>query len=154
MSKREPRHITHGMSNTRLYRTYRDMINRCNGIAKKSYDNYYARGIKVCKEWDTFEKFRDWALANGYDDTLTIDRIDVNGNYSPDNCRFTTRKLQNNNTRANHYVEYRGERLTIAQWAERLGINQFTLHSRISIYKWSVEKAFTTPVRRLNRNEK
>ena len=141
-------HVTHGMSHTRLYRMYKDMKNRCNGKKKQDYDNYYARGIRVCKEWDTFEGFKEWALTHGYDDTLTIDRIDVNGNYSPDNCKFSTRKEQNNNTRANHFIEYNGERLTIAQWAERLNINPFTLYNRLLTYKWSVERALNTPVTR------
>ena len=137
-------HITHGMSKTRLYRIYRDMVNRCNGKKKRDYDNYYARGITYCKEWDTFEGFRDWALSNDYRDDLTIDRIDVNGNYEPNNCRWATKIEQNNNTRQNHFITYNGETHTMKQWANILGINYATLKSRLLLYGWTVEEAFTT----------
>lgn len=137
-------HVTHGMSNTRLYRIYRDMRNRCNGLKKKDYDNYYARGITYCKEWETFEGFRDWALSNGYRDDLTIDRIDVDGNYEPSNCRWITRAEQNSNTRQNRFITYNGETHTLKQWADILGIKRTTLTSRLDLYHWSVEEAFTT----------
>lgn len=137
-------HVTHGMSNTRLYRIYRDMKNRCNGLKKRDYENYHARGITYCKEWETFEGFRDWALSHGYRDDLTIDRIDVNGNYAPDNCRWVTRAVQNSNTRQNHFITYKGETHTMKQWSEILGINYHTLKSRLDLYGWSVEEAFTT----------
>ena len=139
----------HDMSGTRLYRCYRDMINRCNGKKKRDYANYYARGITYCKEWNTFEGFRDWAFSHGYRDDLTLDRIDVNGDQTPDNCRWITRKEQNNNTRATHVITYRGETLTVAQWAEKLNINKNTLYNRLLHYKWSEEKALTEPVRRI-----
>ena len=141
-------HYTHGMSNTRLYRCYRDMINRCNGKKLRDKANYFDRGITYCKEWNTFEGFRDWALSHGYRDDLTLDRIDVNGDYSPDNCRWITRKEQNNNTRSNHYITFKGQTMTVAQWAEKLGINKNTLYNRLDNLKWSVEKALNEPVRR------
>lgn len=137
---------THGMRNTRLYKEWRSMMNRCNAKSGKDYKNYAGRGITVCQEWRTsFENFRDWAHSAGYQDNLTLDRIDVNGNYDPSNCRWATLKEQANNTRSNLYLEFRGERKTAKQWADELGINYNTLHSRITTKGWSVERALTTP---------
>ena len=87
----------------------------------------------------------DWALKNGYGVNLTIDRIDGDGDYCPDNCRFVTYEVQANNTSRNVFVEYNGEKMSVSQWAKRLGINVSTLQRRF--YKgWSIEKALTTPV--------
>ena len=139
-------HVTHGMSGTRLYRIYRDMKNRCNGLKKRDKANYYDRGITVCDEWKTFEAFRDWALANGYRDDLTIDRIDNDKGYSPNNCRWATRVEQNRNTRQNHYITYNGETHTMREWADILGIKYATLKSRLDSYNWTVEEAFNTRI--------
>lgn len=137
---------THGMRYTRLYKEWRGMKNRCFSAKWKDYHNYGGRGITVCEEWkDSFETFRDWALANGYQDNLTIDRIDVNGNYEPSNCRWATVKQQANNTRNSHYIEYNGKTQTIKQWADEFGLNYNTLYSRLTTQKWSVEKALTSP---------
>lgn len=137
---------THGMRYTRLYREWRSMINRCSCESWRDYKNYGGRGIAVCKEWqDNFMAFCEWALANGYDDSLSLDRIDVNGNYEPSNCRWATLKQQANNTRNSHYLEYNGVTKTVRQWSEELGINYNTLYSRITTKGWSIEKALTTP---------
>ena len=141
-------HVTHGMSKTRLYRIYRDMKNRCNGLKKRDKENYYARGITYCKEWEYFEPFRDWALANGYRDDLTIDRINVNGNYEPNNCRWITRAEQNCNTRQNRYISYNGETHTITEWAKILGVSRTTITSRLDLYGWSIDEAFNTRILR------
>jgi len=91
---------THGESKTRLYSTWKAIKNRCHNPNSSDYPQYGARGVSVCDEWrDSYEAFRDWALANGYSDELTIDRIDNNGNYTPDNCRWTTHTVQSRNTR-------------------------------------------------------
>lgn len=139
-------HITHGMSKTRLYRCYRDMRSRCDGLKKHDVKNYFGRGINYCAEWKTFEPFMEWALSNGYDDNLTLDRINNDAGYSPSNCRWVTRTVQNNNTRQNRNITYNGETHNLEEWAKILRINRHTLQSRLDLYKWSVEKAFTTAV--------
>lgn len=97
------------------------MKQRCCGYNAKSYKHYGGRGITVCEEWrNSFEAFYEWAMANGYSDSLTLDRIDVNGNYEPSNCRWATMKEQNNNKRNNRNITYKGETHTLAQWIEIL----------------------------------
>ena len=118
---------------------------RCNNPNHKEYKNYGGRGIKVCEEWDNLNNFREWALNSGYREGLTIDRINVNGNYEPNNCRWVSMKVQQNNRRNNHYITYRGETHTLMEWSEITGINYDCLKTRINTLKWSIEKALTTP---------
>lgn len=147
--QRAMEHVTHGQSKTRLYQIWFTMRRRCNKASNSDYHRYGARGIKVCEEWDkSFQAFYDWSMANGYQDNLTIDRIDNDSNYSPNNCRWANTVAQNNNTRRNHYVTYGGETLTIREWARKQGINHNTLHSRLVKYGWSVERALTEGVSR------
>jgi len=101
LSQIKERMTTHGKSDTRLYRIWKDMRRRCNNPNRKNYYLYGGRGIRVCEEWDSFDNFYEWSMENGYENYLTIDRIDTNGNYEPDNCRWITRKAQNGNTRKN-----------------------------------------------------
>lgn len=140
-------HITHGQSKSRLYRIWFNMKCRCHKVSAPDFPRYGGRGINVCDEWrNGFQPFYEWAMANGYQDDRSIDRIDNNGNYCPENCRWVNTKCQNNNTRRNHYVTFNGETLTIGQWSERCGINKNTLHSRLTKYGWSIERALTERV--------
>lgn len=140
--------LQHGLSHTRLYATWRGMLSRCDNREDKYFKDYGRRGIAVCSEWKDFENFYTWAIANGYDDSLTIERIDNDKGYSPDNCRWATAKEQSNNRRSNHLLTHRGKIQTLKQWSDELGINYQTLQSRIHASGWPIEKALTTPVRR------
>ena len=132
---------THGQSKTRLYKIWAAMKDRCYNEHNAEYRNYGARGITVCQEWlSDFEPFYRWSIGNGYKAGLSIDRIKGFEGYSPENCRWATPKVQGNNTRRNHLLEYKGEVHTIAEWAEIKGIKYNTLNGRI--YKgWSVDRA-------------
>lgn len=126
---------THHSTNTRLFKIWSGMKERCYRKNHPHYKNYGGRGIKVCSEWMDFVVFKEWAMNNGYSYNLTIDRIDVNGNYEPSNCRWVTIKEQLNNTRRNHYVYIRGEKMTVAQCSEKYNIPKSTViwrekHSR------------------------
>lgn len=137
---------THGMQPYRLFYIWESMKSRTQNQHNKSYCYYGGRGIKVCDEWrDSFEAFRDWALANGYQDDLTIDRKDVDGDYEPSNCQWATSKEQQNNRRSNHLITFNGETHTIKQWSEIIGINKGTLGDRIA-HGWTIERALTEPV--------
>ena len=104
--------------------------------------------MTICDEWRDFPVFREWAVANGYDDTLTIDRINSYGNYEPSNCRWASVREQNNNQKRTLWLTYNGETMQLSYWADRFGLNRHTLYDRLYRYGWSVEKALTTPVRR------
>lgn len=122
---------THGKCGTRLYNIFQGMKKRCYNKHRKDFYEYGGRGITICKEWlDDFMTFYDWAINNGYDDTLTIDRVDNNKAYSPDNCRWVDIKTQSNNTRKNVYLTYDGETMTLAEWSRKLNINRNTLKAR------------------------
>lgn len=145
---RETNLCGHGGKGTRIYRIWMKMRRRCSDPSEDNYLRYGGRGITVCDEWrDSFAAFRDWAIANGYADDLTIDRIDNDGNYEPSNCRWATRKTQQNNTRRNHYITANGLTLTVAEWSERTGIKYDTLQTRLK-KGWNPEKAVSTPARR------
>ena len=140
------RNTTHGMSNTRLYNIWRVMLKRCNYENATNYEHYGAKGIRVCKEWYDFETFRKWAMSHNYSDKLTIDRVDNNGDYSPENCRWVDMKTQLRNTTRNKLITFRGETHCMKDWSDILGINYRTLQQRINTYGWSIEKAITTPI--------
>lgn len=120
------------------------MKSRCNSPTNPKYESYGKRGIKVCDEWnEDFFVFKAWALKNGYEEGLSIDRIDNNKGYSPDNCRWTTRIVQQNNMRSNVYLEFRGERHTISEWGRITGIPNDTISRRLH-RGWSTEQILTT----------
>lgn len=139
----------HGGKGTRLYSIWCGMKNRCYNKNDSHYPRWGGRGIQMCSEWLLdFSNFQAWALHNGYTEELTIDRIDNNGNYCPDNCRWVTISEQNNNQRTNRLITYNGKTQNLKQWSVELGINYGTLLSRLDASKWCIEKAFTTPVKR------
>lgn len=138
----------HGLSKTRLYRIWNHMNLRCGRKTDDNYKHYGQRGIDVCIEWkDDFLSFYKWAMDNGYSDSLSIDRINNDKGYSPDNCRWVDQKVQANNTRWNHHIEYNGEDHTLSEWGEILGIKPNTLLYRIR-RGWDLERAFTTEVKK------
>ena len=135
-------HLTHGMTNTRLYRIWCGVKRRCNNPNDKPFHNYGGRGITVCKEWnDSFEAFCDWALNNGYQETLTIDRINNNGNYCPENCRWATCQEQNNNRRDNYIVSIDGATDTLVNMCRKYGANYNTVSTRIFRDGWNAVNA-------------
>lgn len=138
----------HGKSKSKIYAVYCTMIQRCESKKNKSYSNYGGRGITVCEEWrNSFTVFYEWAMANGYSDGLTIDRIDTNGNYEPNNCRWVNAIEQANNKRNNELLEYNGEIHTIAEWARLKNMSYSTLYERIKVHNWEIERALNTTQR-------
>jgi hypothetical protein len=131
----------HGQRYSRLYRKWESLRRRCNDPNALYYRYYGGRGIKVCPEWkNDFQAFYDWAIENGYKDGLSIDRIDVNGNYEPSNCRWATPKEQANNRRNTPYITYNGITKTQREWDNYFGLRPGTINKRI-IKGMSVEKA-------------
>ena len=125
------RNTRHGLSNTRIHRIWAGMKDRCYNPNTPKYSRYGARGIRVCDEWlNSLEAFYEWAMANGYADNLTIDRIDNDGNYCPENCRWSTNEDQCNNRGHHIFLEINGETKTVAQWAKETGIGYRTIHAR------------------------
>ena len=137
------RNTTHNMSYERLYIIWAGMNKRCKNPNCASYVRYGARGICVCDEWTSFEPFRDWAFANGYAEDLSIDRIDNNGNYCPENCRWVDKKTQCRNKGNNKLITFNGVTKPLSSWAEDLGMSIQTLASRL--YTHTVEDALTMP---------
>lgn len=123
---------THQQSKTRLYRIWGKMKQRCNNPKEKSYYRYGGKGIKVCDEWnDKFEPFYEWAVNNGYQDDLSIDRIDCTKGYSPNNCRWATNRQQNNNKTVNIYLTHNGETKTLKEWCEALNFPYSRASNRV-----------------------
>ena len=140
----------HGMSKTRLYQCYKLMKNRCYNTNNIRYYLYGGRGIKVCDEWlgeSGSSNFIEWSLNNGYNDSLTLDRIDNDKGYSPNNCRWATRKQQSNNLRTNRKLIIDGAEYTISQLADKYNIPYSILSGRIR-NNWSIEKCINTPVKK------
>lgn len=131
--------------NSRLKNIYDNMIDRCYNPKNGNYPYYGGRGIRVCDEWrNDYFAFQEWALCHGFKDKLTLDRIDNNDYYKPDNCRWATMEEQSNNRRTNVVIEWDGKKMTGMQWAKELGMRYPTFMSRIK--NMPLEKAMTEPV--------
>ena len=146
--------VKHNKSNTRLYRIWNGMKTRCYRPCYSGYSNYGGRGISVCEEWyGDFEVFEKWALANGYTENLTIDRIDNDGDYCPNNCRWVTRSQQNSNKRPRSYRAYKrsyiweidGVKKSIIEWCEEYGLSRTMVEYRVNIKGMSPKEALTVP---------
>lgn len=137
--------IVHGLRHTRIYGIWNGMKIRCYDKNNHNYKKYGAKGITVCNEWkDSFVAFNEWAQANGYTDDLTLDRIDPSGNYEPDNCRWVSQKIQQNNRSNNRIISYQGENYTLSQLSRKYNLNAGFLRRRLE-FGWSVEDAINTP---------
>ena len=123
---------THGLAHTRIDNIYKAMVSRCYKPSNNRYKNYGARGIIVCHEWlEDKAKFFEWAFSNGYQDDLTIDRIDSDGNYEPNNCRWVTYKEQENNRKNNRMLTIDGITMTVAQWADKYNLDHKLVYCRL-----------------------
>lgn len=132
----------HGDAGTRLYNRWAAMRARCNRKTDKNYHSYGGRGIKVCKEWDNYSVFKKWAMENGFAPDLSIERIDVNGNYEPSNCTWITMLAQAKNRRTNYVITFNGKTQNLADWSKETGIHYYTMLNRLR-NGWSIERMLT-----------
>lgn len=128
----------------RLYHIWLNMRERCNNPNHKYYSDYGGRGIRVCTDWNDYCLFKQWAMENGYSDNLTLERISNDQGYSPENCRWATRKEQANNRRSNRILVLNGEAHNIQWWVEKTGLSRVIIDGRVR-RGWSDEKVLTTP---------
>ena len=146
---------THGASKTRLYTIWYKMRNRCNNPKDLVYNRYGGRGITVCEEWNnSFESFREWAVSQGYKEELTIERVDNNKGYSPENCVWATAKTQANNRRSCVTFSHNGKTQNLMQWCKELDLDYKLVHNRIHKLGWNFERAITTPCNVDKRNRR
>ena len=122
----------HGQVGTPIYHSWAKMKERCLSSNCPSYKDYGGRGIKICNEWLEFKPFYEWAIANGFKEGLTIERIDNNGNYEPGNCRWATMLEQANNKRSNRTITHNGQTKTVIQWSRELGVSASAIYQRIA----------------------
>lgn len=132
--------IKHGQSRTKLYKVYHSMKGRCYNKNNREYHNYGGRGIVVCDEWlSSYETFYNWAINNNYQECLSIDRIDADGNYEPSNCRWTDMRTQQNNKRDNIYLTYNNKTQTLMQWANEMNLTYSCIRHRYE-RGWSIKE--------------
>lgn len=136
----------HGLfrGNERLFNVWQTMKSRCENPNRSNYDRYGGRGIEVCDEWHSAENFVKWAIESGYQRGLQLDRIDNNGNYCPDNCRWVTPKQNSRNTRRNQFLTIHGETKCVSEWCETAPISPYT------VYWWIREKGKEYAEKRLS----
>ena len=138
----------HGKTSDPLYKRWVDIKKRCFNEKSQAYYNYGGRGIIVCKEWDIdFMSFYKWAISNGWDEKLQIDRIDNNGNYEPSNCRFVSREVNCNNRRVSRFITYNGITKTMSEWARDYKISPLILCTRLN-NNWEIEDALNFPIKK------
>lgn len=141
------RNTKHGLHATRLYRTWVGIKSRCLNPKNGAYRRYGGRGITICAEWMAFEPFREWAMAHGYRDDLTIERKDNDGPYAPENCTWISHADQARNTRKAQRVWLNGRGMTLRQWAQTAGIPWATFQARLKV-GMSLEEALIAPAHR------
>lgn len=140
--------LTHNMSKGRLYSIWISMKKRCYNPNSEDYKYYGGRGIKICKEWKLdFMNFYTWANLNGYKDNLTIDRIDSNGDYCPENCQWIT-KSENSRKAHNRYITFMDKTMNLVEWTNYTGLPENVIQQRLNKYGWSVENALTTKAKK------
>lgn len=151
--KRSEFHKTHGDSYSKIYNIWRRMKDRCYNPNNNRYHRYGGRGITVCDEWlNDYNAFKKWAFENGFVENssrkeCSLDRIDSNGNYCPENCRWVNSFIQSNNKVDTIYLTYKDETHSLTEWSLLLNMSRGTLYNRLYLYKWPLEKAFETPVK-------
>lgn len=137
---------THGLRDCKLYNVWDNAKRRCYNKNNKRYKNYGARGIKICDEWkDNFQSFYDWSMSRGYKQGLTLDRIDVNGNYEPSNCRWITNEEQQNNRTDNVLITYKYRTQNITQWARELNVSPRVIRYRLK-KGWPIKDCLFKPI--------
>lgn len=140
---------THKQSSTRLYKIWQGMKRRCNDKNTACYDRYGGRGIKVCDEWNnSFEPFFKWAMNNGYSEELSLDRIDNNGNYEPNNCKWSTNQEQCNNRRSNIKITIGNATKTLTEWCNIFEVDYNTVLSRYNRYPDQTIEELFSPIPR------
>lgn len=144
----------HGMEGTRIYKIWDCMKQRCKNPNSPNFKDYGGRGITICKEWEDFQNFFLWAKKSGYKNSLSLDRKNNDGPYSPENCKWSTRIEQQRNKRTNHFLTYNGETKTIAEWGEITGVSPATIQHRVSRDGWSIEEALTIKPKKGRRRDK
>ena len=153
ISDNNRKRATHRKSNSRLYNIWRNMKARCNCKTNLRYKDYGARGISIYNEWKTFENFCKWAILNGYKDNLTIDRIDVNGNYEPSNCRWVSLSKQAYNKRDSLIITINGEQKCLAEICKEYNVKYTTIYRRITIGKMNIQEALAKSIKNNNKKE-
>lgn len=145
--KKPPRYRNKISDNKRLWNIWNNMKRRCLCESDVRYHQYGGRGILLCDKWkESFDNFADWALANGYKENLTIERIDVNGNYCPENCKWITLKEQANNKRDTIWIDYKGRHIQLRKICDEMNLHYDAIHNRITKMGWDAERAIDEPL--------
>ena len=146
----------HNLSKSRIYKIHKGMISRCKCSSSSRYERYGGRGITICDEWlgeNGFINFYNWAMANGYQDDLTIERINIDKDYCPENCKWIPKEQQSLNTSRNHYITYKGITKCVEHWCKELGLKSNTIYSRVKKNNISFYEALFE-YKKYNKNDK